>query len=243
VPLTAIGALIALLIAPGFLLIRGYERRRYRHQPDRDIYAVAEAIVASAIWLGLSWVVLLRIFGDPLSDVGLFPVDEKRLEDHPLGVVSLGLAVILLPYGVGVGGAAVGNALSRTTRRPFSWLRWTLWKLGFFKIPNAWDRAWAQLERHGAGHVVIKMKDGSFVVGGYGKQSRIDVSPLPTRTIFLPKGHAHAGPAFAGGPGMLLNLEQNREQLLADPAFQPVTDEVGVVVDGDEIAAVFFRKA
>lgn len=242
-PATAIGALIALLIAPGFLLVRGYDRRQYRSEPDRDVYAVAEAIVASAIWLGIAWVILAKLFSGTVERIGVIPTDANKIEDHPIGVVVLALLLILLPYGVGVLCAVAANRLARATRWPFSYLRWAARRLGFFKVPNAWDRAWAQLERFGAGHVVMKMKDGSFVVGGFGKQSRIDVSPLTVHGVYLHKAHAHASAEYAGGVGKLLNLEHFRDELLADPAFQPVTDEVGVLVDGDEVTAVFFREA
>jgi hypothetical protein len=243
VPATAIGALIALLLAPGFLLVRGYERRRLHTPPDRDIYALAEAIVASAIWLGLAWLVVTKIFDVNLRRIGILPADQAVLGRHPIEVIGLALAVVLVPYPLGVLAAWVADRIDGSRTPRVVRFKRRARRFGFFAVPTAWDEMWTRAQNAGRAHVVLKLKDGSYVVGGYGRPGRADVSPAATRGVYLSRAHAQVDPSFSGGLSLLLNLDENYEAVLKDPGFHPIVDEVGVFVDGDEVLAAFVRRA
>lgn len=154
--------------------MRGYSRRRFRTVPDRDLYAVAGAVVASAMWLAVVWLLLLEV-GNPVEDWGLVPLDDATLEKHPADVVWLGLAVIFIPYVLGIAAAAAVDALS-DVRQPRVW--GFLRRTGFFKPPTAWDRAWLRfLRQQGSGEVIVRLSSGSVIRGGFGDRSQADLSP------------------------------------------------------------------
>src|SRR4051812_14953713 len=92
-------------------MVSGYSRRRFHRPPVRDLYALAQAVIASAIWLAVVWLVLLAV-GDPLRQWGLVPLATKELANHRSDVVWLGLAVAILPYGLGALAATAVDWLS-----------------------------------------------------------------------------------------------------------------------------------
>lgn len=212
-------AIFSLAIAPGFLAIRGYSRRRYRTTPDRDLYAVAQAIVVSAVWLGVAWLALLGA-GDPAKDWGLIPHDGMILEAHKADVVILGLAVLTLPYGFGVIAAWLVNKLEGVRgEKAWRFIRMT----GLVRPPTAWDRAWLTFNRHqGAGQVVVRLKNGLVVRGGYGKSSQADLSPSPHQ-LFLESGFGYA----EGEEGELVAMEAE--------------GSAGIFIEGSEILAIYFQ--
>jgi hypothetical protein len=219
--------IVVFAIVPGFVGIRGFSRRRYRTEPDRDLYAIAGSLVVSAIWIGVVWLVLLEK-GDPLHDWGLIPYRPKVLEEHERELVYLALGVICLPYPLGSLLAIVLDLLEKV-RWDWLWkaLRWT----GFFRPPTAWDRAWLQFTReHGAGEVILRMSDGSFVVGAYGRRSQADLSPN-ARQLFLEQGYA-----FRLGPGEDFNGDHNA----APPGEVLGEGTAGVYLRSEEVQAVFF---
>jgi Family of unknown function (DUF6338) len=219
----------ALLIAPGFLMVRGYGHRRYRTVPERDIYAVAEAVVASAIWVALVWLLLL-LFGDPVRDWGLIPLDTETLEEHRLQALVLTLAVIVLPYGVGAAFAAIVDSLERESTLFFGLGR----RLGFLRNPTAWDRAWLAFDREGPGEVRVRLKDGSLVRGSWGRGAQADLSPSPTHHLLLAQGYLEeAGPSRSS--------VEPETATSADVVIRADGRE-GVFIQGEEISAVFFTR-
>jgi hypothetical protein len=224
---TTIEAFIVLIlgIAPGFVGIRGYSRRRYKTVPDRDLYALAGAGVVSAIWLGVVWLVAIH-FGNPLRDWGIVPFDGRTVERNRVAVACFGLGVICAPYLFGVFGALVMDRLeglshSRGTRRQRGWK--LIRKTGFFRPPTAWDRAWLHFTRFDSvGEVLVQMEDGLIVRGGFGGRSQADLSPNPP-SLFLESGYGYRVDA-EGKPSQIEGLS---------PA--------GVYLSGENINAIYFR--
>jgi hypothetical protein len=213
-------SLLLLLVAPGFLAIRGYSRRRYHAPPpERDIYALAQAVIVSAIWIAVAWVLLL-LAGDPLAAWGVFPHHPKLLDHHRVDIVLLGLLVATLPYWLGAIAAGVVDRIAGKPRSvPFRVLRWT----GLLQTPTAWDRAWAgYTASQGAGEVVVRLKGGHMVRGGYGKRAQVDLSPSP------PQLYLESGYGYTEGPD-------------GGEHVQPgAYGEQGVFIQGSEIEAVYF---
>jgi hypothetical protein len=98
----------ALVIAPGFLLVRGYARRRTRSIPERDLYALAQAVIASIVWLGVAFFILQAW----LDDWGLIPRNDAILEKNQTAVTLSLLGIVLLPYPLGWLAALVGELAS-----------------------------------------------------------------------------------------------------------------------------------
>jgi hypothetical protein len=208
-----------LAVAPGFLAVRGFSRRRYRTVPDRDLYALAAAAVISAVWLGLVWLALLS-FGDPLKAWGILPTDSKLLADHRADAVLLALGVIWTPYVIGILFAA---ALDRVELTKNEWLWRQMRRAGFFRAPTAWDRGWSRFRRKrgGVGNVMISLKSGLVIRGGFGSSSQVDLSPNPAQ-VYLEQGFGY----WADDDGKISRLDGD------GPG--------GVIVRGDDIRAVYF---
>ena len=218
----SVPALLVFLLAvvPGFLGIRGYSRRRSRSVPDRDLYALAGAIVLSAIWLGVVWLVLLA-FGDPLSRWGLSPYNAKRLQGHRADAVWLGLAVIFVPF---ILGALIAGLLDRLSmvKSKTTWRH--LRATGLFRAPSAWDRAWSRFAREqGAGEVLVHLANGLMIRGAFGEHSQVDLSPSPPG-LYLEEGFAYRTSA----DGQVVSLEASTTR--------------GVYLDGSEILAIYFDE-
>lgn len=236
-PATETAVVVALLFAPGFLMVRGYGRRRHRHVPERNVYAVSEALVASAIWLAFAWLVI-RAFGEPLSEWGILPHDSGRLARHEAHAILLGFTLLVAPYGIGMLAALLVDKIGVSD--DFRSIRKLLQKWGLLKTSTAWDQAWLSVfRRDESARVVIQLCDGSYIAGGYGKGGQVDLSPLPHK-LYLPRIYAYAEAGFPGGVGELLQ-GGDLAQKYPPPAFQPVPEEgnAGVFVDGDQIRAVY----
>jgi hypothetical protein len=236
-PATETAVVIALLFAPGFLMVRGYGRRRHRRVPERDVYAVSEALVASAIWLAFAWLVI-RIFGEPLSEWGILPHDSERLAKHEVHAILLGFGLLVIPYWIGMLSALVVDKIGVSEN--FRPIRKLLRKWGLLKTSTAWDQAWLSVfRRDESARVVVQLCDGSYIAGGYGKGGQVDLSPLPHK-LYLPRIYAYAEAGFPGGVGELLQ-GGNLANKYPPPLFQPVPDEnsTGVFVDGDQIRALY----
>jgi len=132
--------------------MRGYSRGRARAIAERDLYALAQAVVASVAWL----VVVLLVLQGWLDDLGLLPRSDSRLEDHKTPTALLLLGLVFLPFPLGWLTAAVSQ---RVTARVDGWSTKTLRsgfshgvrletareikRSGIIAPPSAWDRSWA----------------------------------------------------------------------------------------------------
>ena len=186
------------------------------------------------MWLALVWLLLLGV-GDPLSKWGVIPFDDHILRHHRSDIVWLGLAVVLLPYVVGAFAAMLVDQLSidrgefpgeksgrvYRTARSAGLIRMAK-AARLLQHPSAWDKAWSRyIARQGAGEVVVRMKDGLMIKGGYGKEAQVDLSPLPPQ-LFLASGYGYN--------------EQGGEEQVELNAYGPE----GVYVPVDEIEAIYF---
>lgn len=224
-PATFQAALIfALLIAPGYVLIQGYRHGRSYSVPDRDLYVLAQAIVASLGWVAVVWFVL-SIVGDPISGWGILPENDKRLTEHQATIALLVFGVELVPFAVGLLVGFVVNALQGAARAHVL-LGWT----GLFEPPTAWEHAWNEAaSRLGtdAGRQVIdvsvRLKSGGIVRGSYGGGSRADLSPRPSHQLFLETAYG-------------LDDTELPPKLMGDGTIG------GVFIDASEIATIYFNS-
>lgn len=218
-------------IAPGFVAIRGFSRRRYRTVPDRDLYALAGAAVVSAIWLGFLWLVLLPL-GDPLLHWGVIPYDAALLDDHRADVVWLGLAAICVPFPLGSLAAIsldfIEGRFKKDGSKTWVFLRWA----GFFRPPTAWDKAWLRFARKfGGGEVIVQMRDGLIVRGGFGESSQADLSPNDPQ-LFLETGYGYR---LAEG-----DADSEAGGVAGDGPQVVGEGKAGVILAGDQINSVYF---
>ena len=115
---------------------------------------------------GLAWVFVTKILDIDLKQLGLLPADQSRLARHPVDIVIFGLAVVLIPYPVGVIADWIADSIDGSKRERVAAFRRRARRFGFFSVPTAWDEMWTRAQSAGKAHVVLKLKDGSFVVGG-----------------------------------------------------------------------------
>jgi hypothetical protein len=210
-------------------MVRGYGHRRYRTAPDRDVYAVAEAVVASALWVAIVWLATI-LMGDPVKGWGLVPLKPGELGDHRAGVLGLVFGVIAAPYGVGAAAAALVDRLEQDSPRFVKFGR----KLGFLRNPTAWDRAWLGFAQDGPGRVSVRLKDGSLIKGTWAEGGQVDLSPSPYHHLLIVDGYLEeAGTAQSSVEDS--GVEDAQVIVRAEANF-------GVFVQGDEIAAVFFHR-
>jgi hypothetical protein len=204
-------------IVPGFLGIRGYSRRTSRTVPDRDLYALAGAVVISTIWVGGVWIVQY-LCGDPVAEWGVIPLDSHKLEGHRGQFVLFGLVVMVAPFFLGATAALVLDRLSIVrSKKTWRYLR----RSGLFRSPTAWDRAWAQFSREqGAGEVLVHLVGGLMIRGGFGRRSQVDLSPSP------PGLHLEEGFGYRMNDDGKVTLEG--------------TGKRGIYLAGSEILAVYF---
>jgi hypothetical protein len=223
-PAAADAALVvALLVSPGFMLLQGYRRGRAYTVPDRDLYVLAQAVVASLGWLALVWLVLLFV-GDPVKNWGLLPTNNDLLERHRGVIALLVLGVELVPFALGLLAGFLANIVQAIAwaRAAFSWT-------GFFEPPTAWEYAWGEAasraERSGSGWIAVsvRLKSGAIVEGRYGAQSRADLSPRPHHHVFIETAYG-------------LDDAQTPTKQLGDGTIG------GVFIDASEIATIYFQS-
>lgn len=210
-----------LAIVPGFLGIRGYARRTSRTVPERDLYALAGAVVISVIWLGLVWLGLLAL-GDPLRRWGLSPYSAHKLESHRADAVWLGLGVMFVPFVLGALSAILLDKLSMVKSEK-AWRR--LRRTGLFRAPSAWDRAWSRYARQAkTSEVLVHLSGGLMIRGAFGKRSQVDLSPSPPG-LYLEAGFAYR----TSEDGRVVALEATAA-------------ERGIYLAGSQILAVYFDE-
>jgi hypothetical protein len=216
--------IFALLISPGYVLLQGYRRARSYSVPGRDLYVLAQAVVASLGWASSVWFVLTAL-GHPLSRWGLLPQNDHLLETHQTRIALLLLGVELIPFVVGLVGGFVVNGLQRAERARVL-LGWT----GIFEPPTAWEQAWNEAaSRVGTAggsqaiEVSVRLKCGELVRGRYGSLSRADMSPRPSHQLFLETAYG-------------VDDRDTPARLVGDGTIG------GVFIDASEIATVYFNS-
>jgi hypothetical protein len=225
-PSTFQAALVfALLIAPGYVLIEGYRHGRSYSAPDRDLYVLAQAVVASLGWVASVWL-FLSLVGDPVSSWGIMPENGTRLAEHHSAVALLVLGIEFAPFALGLLVGFVVNAL-QGTERAHVLFGWT----GLLEPPTAWEHAWNEAASRvgiAAGQqqkidVSVRLKGGGLVRGSYGAGSRADLSPRPTHQLFLETAYG-------------LDDSELPARIVGDGTIG------GVFIDASEIATIYFNS-
>src|ERR1700727_187928 len=215
--------LFALLVSPGFVLVQGYRRGRSYTVPDRDLYVLAQAVVASLGWLAIVWLLLL-VVGDPLRQWGIVPENTRLLMKHQGASVALLLGVEFAPFGLGLASGSVVDTLQDIAWAR-SYFKWT----GLFEPPTAWDQAWngegsqASTSSEQSIDVSVRLKGGGVVEGRYGRASRAHLSPRPDHQLFVETGKG-------------LEDRETSSVWLGDGTIG------GVFIDASEIAAIYFKS-
>jgi Family of unknown function (DUF6338) len=204
VPLTLeAGVLFSVLVAPGFLLSRGYTRRRTHLEPERDLYALGQAIVGSLFLLATVWVGL-SVFDQANL---LRDLREGHLDGHETVVFWMLVGLLLLPYLLGGTAAALTDLVgNRPTRFPGRHLRWT----GLFDVPTSWDAIWLRVKQHPWALVSIEFRDGTNVFGVWAKGSQVDLSPKQDRHVFLSEEYRYVdgAPQKVEGDGIWIRSDE-----------------------------------
>jgi Family of unknown function (DUF6338) len=204
----------ALLIVPGFMALSGFSISRARSSPERDLYALAQAVVVSLGWLLIVYLVQTRV-GHPARSWGVVPFNDAKVASNRehLAVTAIGL-VMVVPFALG---ALFGGVLNR--------LRDSVGDR--IDVPEAWEAGWARArDFHGSPklfhtHPVraqVVLKDGNVMEGVSQRESDVDYAPSSSRDIFLGGALAYTA------EGKLLRQS-----------------EVGAFIAGSEIVALFFE--
>ncbi|HYP56293.1 MAG TPA: DUF6338 family protein [Solirubrobacterales bacterium] len=166
----------ALLIVPGYQLVRGYAVASGADAPDRDLYVLAQAVVASLVWLALTWPAVRNL---------LIWVGEDALGDHLLCVYLIAPLVVGLPYLVGsVGGSAVKKlAAPRGAKGPTAVLRF-LSAVGIVGRGTSWDRVWLGAIKAGRAVATVDLVNGKSIVGQFASNSFVAASPAAPAVFF-----------------------------------------------------------
>ncbi len=206
----------ALLIVPGFVFLSGFSAARARGTPERDLYALAQAVVVSLLWLVALYLIQWALLSNLAEDWGLLPLDEDVIDDNRARTAAAGLLTLLAaPFGLG---ALWGRILNR-------------WKKGDkLDKPEAWEAAWSSSRRHVWEHertrkrdptvaVTAVLKNGERIVGDSERDVDVDYAPAQRRDVFLRRAR---------------HLTADGRQIRYSP--------IGAYVAGSEIAAVFFGE-
>jgi Family of unknown function (DUF6338) len=166
-------AVFSVLIVPGLLLSAGYNRTRAHGLPQRDLYALAQAVVLSLAWLPVIWV----LGGNCVVNWA----NRHVLEDHQgalLWIVGLNLAVAL-SAGL-LAGRLIDAIGSNPYRRIASALAWT----GIFSGPTPWDQAWERAGTYSWAAVEIRLATGDQFNVLFDDGSDVGLSPGPRQAFF-----------------------------------------------------------
>jgi hypothetical protein len=166
----------AVLIVPGLLLLSGYNRTRTHSIPSRDLYALAQAVVASLGWIPFLWLLGGRRVVDWIED--------DALRDHVGELVVLLVLNLATPLLVGF---TAGKIVDWITSRPQldDAVAWT----GVFEPPTAWERLWSNLSRAQWAAVSIELKDGQMFHVLFDDGAKVGLSPGPRYCFFDTEYH------------------------------------------------------
>lgn len=197
------GALFSVLIAPGFLLSRGYARQRTHLEPARDLYALGQAVVGSllllaALWIGISAVGHTELVRD---------LREGNVTGHETTVFWMVVGLLLIPYPLGWVAAAFTDLIGlHPTRFPGRYLGWS----GLFAAPTSWDAVWLRAKQYKWALISIEFRDGTNVFGVWADGSQVDLSPKDDRHIFLSEEYRYVdgAPQRVEGKGIWIRSDE-----------------------------------
>jgi len=173
VPSTLTGVLIfAILVVPGYQLVRGYAVARGDAPPTVQLHVLAQAVVASLGWLVFTW---------PFVTDLLRWVSSDTIADHVAASYAIAPLLLGTPYCVGRWLGRLVGAITRS-KDPFGppWLLRVVRALGLVERATPWDLLWHQAtdEVRAAGApdgktalVTVSLDDGTSLSGQFGANS------------------------------------------------------------------------
>lgn len=166
----------ALLIVPGYQLVRGYAAASGADAPDRDLYVLAQAVVASLVWLALTWPAIHNL---------LVWVSEDKVGDHVLLVYLIAPLVVGLPFLVGSLGGMVAKSVTAPhgSKGPAALAR-VLSAVGLTGRGTSWDRVWLAAIKAGRAVATVDLANGRSIVGQFASNSFVAASPAAPAVFF-----------------------------------------------------------
>jgi hypothetical protein len=184
-----------LLFAPGFMLTRGYLRGRAHTLPQRDVYTLAQGVIASVFVIAAAW-----LLG---GDVVLDWVQDETIDEHRGDAAAVLLGLLTVPYLVGRTAGAVIDRLGDSPQSlPMTALSWML----DLDAPSAWDDAWLRAYKHDWALVSVELVDGRLLTGLYAGNSIVDLAPNP-RQVFLEREYRYVDGQLVAVPGSGLFID------------------------------------
>ncbi|MDQ3726041.1 MAG: DUF6338 family protein [Actinomycetota bacterium] len=174
---SSVGAVFSfiVLVVPGFLLIGGYNRSRAHALPTRDFYLLAQAVVASLLWLPMAWL----LGGHRIADWA----GAGALGEHDSFVVGSIFVNLIVAFATGLAaGAAVSSLGNNLESKPARALAWT----GVFNPPTAWEALWERALEGEWAAVEITLASGERFHAFLDNGSVIGLAPSP-RYLFFDK--------------------------------------------------------
>jgi hypothetical protein len=163
------------LVVPGFLLIGGYNRSRAHALPPRDFYLLAQAVVASLLWLPAAWL----LGGHRIVDWA----ETGTLGEHDLFIIGALFLNLIVAFAAGLAAGATVRSLGKNLEsKPARALAWT----GIFNPPTAWEALWERALEGEWAAVEITLKSGERFHGLFDDNSVVGLSPGP-RYLFFDK--------------------------------------------------------
>jgi hypothetical protein len=159
----------ALLIVPGYQIVRGYAVARGADAPPKDLYVLAQTIVASLVWLVLTWVAVEDL---------LRWISDDAVGEHTLAAYAIAPLVVGVPYAVGRGAGKLSAAVLRP-QRPIGprWFARLLQVLGLGGTRRGWDLAWARVAAADGTLVTLELDGGGSISGQFGRGSFVSLAP------------------------------------------------------------------
>jgi Family of unknown function (DUF6338) len=178
-------ALFVLLIGPGYVYLRSYNRlrREVAVATAPALADLAQPVVASVFLVGLTWW--------PISGALIGRLDTLQTNFDAVADKSTWLLIIAL-FGIAVAsgallGAAVrwaGELPPNSDKQPQRSLRALFNALGLYEARTLWDQMAKRLQAADATLLRLRLKDGAWVHGTFADGSQMDVAPSPP-AIFL----------------------------------------------------------
>jgi hypothetical protein len=185
-PNTLTGALVfAILVVPGYQLVRGYAVARGDAPPATQLYVLGQAVTASLAWLALTW---------PFVTDLLHWISSDTVSEHVLASYAIAPLLIGTPYLVG---RHAGRLVRAITREQDPIGPYWLWRLahgvGLVENGTPWDRLWLKAtdlrplsgdDQDQVALITVALDDGSSLHGQFGAQSRVVASPAEPSVYF-----------------------------------------------------------
>lgn len=188
-------ALFVVLIGPGFIYLRTYNRfrREVGSIASNRIAEVAQPLVASVMIIGLVW---WPIAGNLIDRLSNLDTNRDIASDHVTWILIAALFGIGFFGGILLG-KLVGWAAPRSKVVNSSQFRRGCHALfdalGLYQIRTLWEQIADKLDNVQAAFLRVRFEDGSFVHGTFAENSHMDVAPSPPalyleRAWYIPEG-------------------------------------------------------